>query len=181
MYDAHHYLDKQERWLRMIYPHPTERTKEEVAEWLKTCPWGRCVWKCDNDAVDHQVVNMDFVNGSTASLTMTAFDCGRSLEIFGTKACLRGGDAHKTTSGHSISILDHESGETEFIDTDEAKSQGYQGHGGGDYGLVNAMDAIFRGEGPESSLIENSVEGHIIGFAAEQSRLNGGQPVELGR
>lgn len=179
MYDAHHYLDKHERWLRMIYPHPTERTKEEVAEWLKTCAWGRCVWKCDNDAVDHQVVNMDFENGSTASLTMTAFDCGRALEVFGTKACLRGGDEHKIISGHDISIRDHESGETKFVDLDEINDDGYQGHGGGDYGLVNAMDAIFRGEGSNSSLIENSVEGHLIGFAAEQSRLNGGTPVEL--
>jgi len=45
--------------------------------------------------------------------------------------------------------------------------------------LVNAMDAIFRGKGSDSSLIENSIEGHLIGFAAEQSRINGGTPVEL--
>lgn len=179
MYDAHHYLDKQERWLDMVYPHPEERSKEEVLEWLKTSPWGRCVWKSDNDAVDHQVVNMDFANGSTASLTMTAFGCGRGLEVFGTKAHLRGGNEHETISGHPISIRDHETGETEFVDVEEPKSQGYQGHGGGDYGLVDAMDAIFRGEGPDSSLIENSIEGHLIGFAAEQSRLNGGAPVKL--
>ena len=180
MYDAHKYLrEDHQNWLNMVYPNPTERTEEDILAWLKVSPWGRCAWKCDNDAVDHQVVNMDFANGSTASLTMTAFDCGRGLEIFGTKACLRGGDAHETISGHSISIRDHETGETEYIEPNKANDDGYQGHGGGDFGLVNAMDAIFRGEGSESSLIENSIEGHLIGFAAEQSRLNGGIPVNL--
>lgn len=179
MYDAHHYLDKHERWLNMVYPHPTQRTKDDILAWLKTSPWGRCAWKCDNDAVDHQVVNMDFENGSTASLTMTAFDVGRSLEIFGTRATLRGGDAHEKLTGHAITIRDHHNGETESVELEEAAESDYQGHGGGDYGLVNAMDTIFRGHGPESSLIENSIEGTLIGFAAEQSRLNGGAPVNL--
>ncbi|MGB1258519.1 MAG: Gfo/Idh/MocA family protein [Akkermansiaceae bacterium] len=179
LYDAHQYLDKHERWLDMVYPHPTDREPEEVIEWLKVSPWGRCAWKCDNDAVDHQVVNMDFENGVTASLTMTAFDFGRSLEIYGTKATLRGGDALKSIAEKEIVLRDHATGELEVITLDEAGDDGYRGHGGGDYGLVNAMDGIFRGEGSDSSLIENAIEGHIIGFAAEQSRLQDGKPVRL--
>jgi len=179
MYDAHHYLDKQERWLNMVYPNPNEHTEEEVLEWLKTSPWGRCAWKCDNDVVDHQIVNMDFENGSTASLTMTAFDLGRSLEIYGTKACLRGGDAFKKATGADMSIRNHATEETEMITLEELPDDGYHGHGGGDHGLMEAMDQIFRGEGDESALIENSIESHLIGFAAEQSRLADGQPVIL--
>lgn len=179
MYDAHLYLNKHERWLDMVYPHPTERTDEEVLGWLKTSPWGRCAWKCDNDVVDHQVVNMDFENGATASLTMTAFDYGRSIEIYGTKATLRGGDAHKSVSEADISIRDHDGGEIEKITLEPLGNDGYKGHGGGDHGLVDSMDAVFRGEGSESSLISHSVEGHLIGFAAERSRLAGGSPVSL--
>lgn len=179
IYDTHLYLGKHSRWLNMVYPHPTERTDEEVLEWLGESPWGRCAWKCDNDVVDHQVVNMDFENGATASLTMTAFDLGRSLEIYGTKATLRGGDAHKRLSDTDISIRDHDSGEVEKITLEELPDDGYQGHGGGDYGLVNSMDTVFRGDGRDSSLIAHSIEGHLIGFAAEQSRLAGGTPVSL--
>ena len=179
MYDTNLYLGKYERWLEMVYPHPTDRTEDQVVEWLKSSPWGRCAWKCDNDVVDHQVVNMDFENGATASLTMTAFDSGRSLEIYGTKAALRGGDAHKTISKSDISIRDHASGETETMTLEDLEDDGYQGHGGGDYGLVNAMDAIFRGEGKDSALIAQSIESHLIGFAAEQSRIDGGRPVCL--
>lgn len=181
MYDAHHYLDKQSRWLDMVYPHPTERDDKDVLEWLKTSPWGRCAWKCDNDVVDHQIVNMDFENGSTASLTMTAFDMGRSIEIFGTKGTLRGGDPLKAASGTDISIRNHASGETEKIILDELDNDGYKGHGGGDHGLVQAMHHIFSGEGSESSLIENSIEGALIGFAAEESRLNNGEIVQISR
>lgn len=179
MYDSHHYIDQHQRWLDMVYPHPTKRTDEEVLEWLKSSPWGRCAWKCDNDVVDHQVVNMDFVNGATASLTMTAFDRGRSIEIYGTKGTLRGGDALKTASGADITVRDHASGETEQITLEELADDGYQGHGGGDFGLVDSMDTVFRGEGGKSALISQTIESHLIGFAAERSRLNGGVPVKL--
>ncbi|BDS06721.1 oxidoreductase [Oceaniferula spumae] len=181
MYDAHHYLDKNKRWLDMVFPHPTKRSDEEVLEWLKVSPWGRCAWKCDNDVVDHQVVNMDFENGATASLTMTAFDVGRSIEIFGTKGSLRGGHALKESTDIDMSIRDHATGETENILLDDKAEDNYKGHGGGDFGLVNAMESIFRDEGPESSLIENSIEGILIGFAAEESRLNNGRVVEINR
>ena len=179
MFDTHHYLDKQKRWLEMVYPHPTERSDADVLTWLESSPWGRCAWKCDNDVVDHQVVNMDFENGVTASMTMTAFDSGRSLEIYGTKATLRGGDAFKTATGADMSIRDHASGETETITLEALEDDGYQGHGGGDLGLVSVMDSIFRDEGHENSLIGHSIESHLIGFAAEESRLANGQLVKL--
>lgn len=180
MYDTHRYIKDKGNWLNMIYPHPSERTDAEVLEWLKTSQWGRCAWQCDNDVVDHQVVNMDFENGSTASLTMTAFDLGRSIEIFGTQATLRGGDTWKKSTGSDITIRNHATQELENICIEKnLVHDGYQGHGGGDYGVINALDGVIRGKGEECSLIENAIEGVLIGFAAEESRLNGGTPVQL--
>jgi hypothetical protein len=51
---------------------------ESVSEMLKTTNYGKCVYEADNDVVDHQVVNIEYEGGTTASLTMSA--CGSSIE-----------------------------------------------------------------------------------------------------
>lgn len=178
-YDAHGYLSSHNRWLSMVYPHPTEYKNNDVLQWLKTSPWGRCVFACDNDVVDHQTVSMLFKNGATASLKMTAFDRGRSLEIFGTKASLRGGEGFKQRESDPDIIIRTHTGERTSITLPQTNQDGYQGHGGGDYGLVRAMEAIFRGKGDQKSLIAHSIQSHLIGFAAEASRLQNGQAVSL--
>ena len=164
----------------MIYPDPNKIRQEDVLKWFETSPWGRCAYHCDNDAVDHQVVNMEFENGVTASLTMTAFDTGRHIQVFGTKASLRGGDVTRTEHGCDIVIRHHHTNEIDHIslDRDHAGS-GYAGHGGGDYGLIASLDEMLSGATDDPTLIDSAVEGHLIAFSAEESRLKGGQPVEV--
>ncbi|MEG2857050.1 MAG: gfo/Idh/MocA family oxidoreductase, partial [Clostridia bacterium] len=42
-------------------------TVETLTEALKTGPYGRCVYHCDNNVVDHQSVNMRMDNNMTVS------------------------------------------------------------------------------------------------------------------
>lgn len=179
-YDIHRYFTDKPRWLEMIYPNPVGMHQEEVLEWFKVSPWGRCVYHCDNDAVDHQVVNMEFDNGVTASLTMTAFDTGRHLQIFGTKASLRGGEVVTAEHGCDLVIRHHHTGKLEHITLDKHGAEtGYGSHGGGDFGLINELDKILTGQADQSPHIDSALEGHLIAFCAEESRLKGGQAVTV--
>ena len=75
---------------------PGRRRPSTSSAALREGPYGRCVWACDNDVVDHQVVSLAYEGGATASLTMTAFTRMRDREtrIFGTRGELRGDGAH---------------------------------------------------------------------------------------
>jgi predicted dehydrogenase len=172
-YDAHRYLGEKRKWLGYVFDAADTATDEEIRQWLATGPWGRCVYHCDNDAVDRQVVAMEFSRGGTALLTMTAFSHGRDLEIFGTRGVLRGGEAIKTDTGSDFIIQPH-GGNAERLDVDFPEG-GYDGHAGGDSGFVSALYEEMHSVSPEAmtSSISVSVESHYIGFAAEESRRTG--------
>ena len=115
---------------------------------------------------------MSFEGGITASFTMTAFDEGRSLEIFGTRARLFGGAAYKKSCGDDIVVIDHAD---ERIVRHQIKydDQGYSGHGGGDAGLMRSLHEEMKRPDPGQMLssIHTSVMSHAIAFAAEEARL----------
>jgi predicted dehydrogenase len=146
-------------------------TVEGVTEALRTGPYGRCVYGCDNDVVDHQVVNLLFANGATAAFTMTAFTRQRDREthIFGTRGEIYG-------NGSTIEIYDFLTDQTETIQTDRSSDGSIlTGHGGGDYGLMQRfVTALATGDrsqilsGPDETL-----ETHLMVFAAEAARHEG--------
>jgi predicted dehydrogenase len=146
-----------------------EPTEASVLEALREGPYGRCVYRCDNDVVDHQVVCMEFDGGRSATFTMTAFNTGgdRRTRIFGTRGMLEGDGS---TLWHSDFLTD----KTEAIRPGVA-SDGtiVSGHGGGDYGLADAFVTAVANNDPSAILTgpRESLESHLMVFAAEQARL----------
>lgn len=144
-------------------------TEEAVLQALTEGPYGRCVYECDNDVVDHQVVNLLYANGATASFTMTGLSefADRRTTIFGTRGELRG-DLSK------LVIYDFLSGETTTIDTIPPDAPA-GGHWDGDVNTLKAfMTAV--GTGDTSHILsgaEETLETHLTVFAAEQSRREG--------
>ena len=172
IYNAALYASRHRDWLQWVMDGGLHASSQDVLEWLRTSPWGRCVYACDNDAVDHQVVAMEFAGGCTGTFTMTAFDSGRDIVICGTEGRLRGGDNVKTLCGSDIVVNLH-AGDTirHEVSTDAG---GYEGHGGGDPGLVDALDVEMAKPADEMrSGLPASVESHFIGYAAEESRRTG--------
>lgn len=177
-YDAHRYLKEKRNFLRMVMDGYENATDEQVIDFLKTSPWGRCAFHCDNDVVDHQIVSTEMENGITASLTMTAFDHCRTIEIHGTLGSLRGGEPLSAAGTPELWFREHRTDNIESIPVGDASAEGYAGHGGGDYGLVNALDQLLAGEHPIPVGLDG-LYGHQLAYLAEESRVNGAQPVNL--
>jgi len=144
-------------------------TPAGVRRALEEGPYGRCVYECDNDVVDHQVVNLLYENGVTASFTMTAFteQADRKTTLFGTRGELRG-------DGRAIAVYDFLTQQTQVFDTVSSESAA-SGHGGGDFGLMERFVAAVASR--DASLIlsgaRETLETHLTTFIAEQSRLQG--------
>ena len=78
---------EQDHWPQTVLTTQSPLTEEILTKALQEGPYGRCVYACDNDVVDHQIVQMTFENGVKASLTMTAFTAttGRIISFYGTQ------------------------------------------------------------------------------------------------
>ena len=144
-----------------------ELTEEAVTEALAEGPYGRCVYRSDNDVPDHQVVNLEFDNAVTASFVLTAFTPleNRHTKIFGTRGQLTG-------DGRRIEVYDFLTERTTVVDTSLDGSSAAEGHAGGDEAMFNAyVDALGDGR-PELivSGIDASLAGHRVVFAAERAR-----------
>ena len=145
----------------------SDTSEAGVLRALREGPYGRCVYQCDNDVVDHQVVIMQFDGGKTAAFTMTTFNdtMQRKTRIFGTK-----GDIY--ADGSTVRIFDFLTEKIATFEIPDDNIEHLTGHGGGDYALMDhftkavaTRDRQFIFSGPQETL-----ESHTVVFAAEQAR-----------
>ena len=143
----------------------TDLTSEGITKALREGPYGRCVYHCDNDVVDRQVVNLELEDGVVCSFVMSAFTANstRQLKILGTK-----GHIQADMSKREIWLWPF-GGSAYQVPMEETTS----GHGGGDYGLMRDFLHVLREGGESRSSARQSLQSHLICFAAEKSRLEG--------
>lgn len=128
--------------------------------------YGKCVFLSDNDVVDYQMTNMIFENGINSTLIMTAF-CGDSYRETRVRGTLGEIKCNMAKSEIMLDIFGKKIKKVRLGHRLDA-------HGGGDRGLiVNLAKDTGRTD------ISMSIESHLIGFGAEISRLNNGQPVKI--
>ncbi len=140
---------------------------EVLMEELKQGPYGRCVYRCDNNVVDHQLLTMELENETILSLSMDVFtqdDCRRTHikmthgEIFGDEK--------------SLHVRRFRSGSEQICDFEKLAKSPF--HAGADLRLIeDFVDALTRPGHPFRTAVEESIESHRICFEAERSRLSG--------
>ncbi|KAG6911704.1 hypothetical protein DXG01_007954 [Tephrocybe rancida] len=141
---------------------------ENITGALKTGPYGTCVYESPNDVADHQVVNLEFSGGATASFTMVAYTsliCARQSRLHFTHGEIVGDMS-------AFVVTDFRTGERREY---RPKGETGGGHGGGDLGLIGAfVEAVRRGEqGVLGTDVGEVVRAHMTVFAAEKSRREG--------
>ena len=144
-------------------------SREALQNALESGPYGRCVYHCDNDVVDHQIVLMETDAGTSVAFTMHGHSHveGRTMRYDGTRATLLGNFVH---GKQSITIHDHLTGDVEHIPIAQADD----GHGGGDVRLMDTFVRVINGSQQDAlTNARASLESHLLAFAAEQARIEG--------
>ena len=144
---------------------PSGMTIDDVIEKeLREGMYGRCVYQCDNDVVDHQIVSMEMESEVTISFSMDVFTLKDNREthisltegeIDGDETCLR--------------VRHFRGAEETVYDFSDLAHQPF--HAGSDLAIVaDFIDAIRAGRQDLTTSIECSIESHRICFEAERSR-----------
>lgn len=158
------YLHDRDEWpANVVSPTPTMASRLKA---IQTGPYGRCVYKCDNDVVDHQVVNLLFEKGITVSFTMTAFTnkTYRNFKIMGTKGEIIGNDLENQLDVHYFT------GKKEVIYPETVAG----GHMGADTSIMqDFIDSVRQDNRNTLTSARISAISHLIAFAAEESRVTG--------
>lgn len=150
-------------------------TEESLYEAIEKGPYGRCVFDCDNNVVDNQIVMMKFENGINANLRMTAFTPGggRIMKFYCTNGLIELLDAEEKI------IVTKFYEEPKVIDIKLILDEGGHNHGGGDVGIINSFYRLLCGEKMNGTSLENSVESHLMALKAEESRLENGKLMKV--
>jgi predicted dehydrogenase len=138
---------------------------EGRVEALREGPYGRCVYRCDNNVVDHQIVNIEFENDINASFVMCGFthETSRDIRVMGTLGQL---DGKLEENSLELGIFGGKGTKTIRC------SVGSGCHSGGDGGLMDFFTEK-KDSNESRTSAEESTMSHVLAFAAEESRLSG--------
>ena len=126
------YLDHPDSWEVYVWKdledveNPTDEQRRAL---LEKSDFGRCMFKCDNDVVDHQSVMVNFKSGATGTFNLAggAAESLRTIRIIGTKGDIYGELENKFVK---IKTLNPEPGkyfDERFVDLTDTPDDGHGG------------------------------------------------------
>lgn len=163
------YYERRSRTSVLDLPEDKSKHADVIMERLKTTNYGRCVYRMENDQPDHYVTSILFGDNVTANFSMEAFTSyhGRRTRVMGSMGDMVG-------DMEELVITDFRTRkELKLVPTaDDVEGYKNSGHGGGDLLLVRDFVQAVAQQNPKllTSTIDESIESHIMGFMAEESR-----------
>ena len=147
--------------------------EEDLIEGIKTHDFGKCVFKQKVDMIDHQMVQMTFKNGIKASLKMIfAAERGRRITFYGTY-----GEMILDERMNEISVMPF-GGKTKTFKIDSLIGAD-NGHSGGDRKIIDSLYEMLTSTEDGKTSLAKSIESHLMGIAAEESRKLGGALIKI--
>lgn len=148
-----------------------EPTEDALREALRTGPYGRCVYRCDNNVCDHMSILLEFDDGVTATFSLTAQtnNVHRNIHIMCEDGEILADDGEKTITVSHFRPSQAEAAESRV----EAVPLSPSGHGGGDSGIMEDFTENLGKGGESRSSISRSVESHLMACAIEEARVTG--------
>ncbi len=151
----------------------SDQSEEGILKALREGPYGRCVFRCDNNVCDQQVTTIQFKNGVTATFHLSGLTnkMHRTIKIMCENGDIFGDDAEDfITVTHYSPNIQYEGEVRKVMINNE---EGF--HGGGDYRLTMDFLSALEDRNSEElrSSIDRSIESHLMAYAAEQSRISG--------
>ena len=163
------YYELRKRLAVLDLPDDKSKHGEVIMERLKTTNYGRCVYRMENDQPDHYITNILFGDNITASFSMEAFTSyhDRRTRVMGSMGDMVGDMTE-------LVVTDFRTGKQTKLVPKAEDVEGYKnsGHGGGDWLLMRDFVQAVSQQNPAllTSTIDDSIESHIMGFMAEESR-----------
>ena len=142
-------------------------TKENLDNILKEGPYGRCVYRCDNNVVDNMVNIIEFENDVTATFNLSAFtkECNRTIKLMFTN-----GEVGGSFKDNEIRIKKFGQEEEELINI-------YSNNLSYNEGNINLIKNFIKlvsedNINQDRNNIKEAIESHVMAFAAEYSRVS---------
>ncbi|WP_181307824.1 Gfo/Idh/MocA family protein [Rufibacter sp. XAAS-G3-1] len=175
------YHDRRSRTKVLDLPADKSKHSEVIMERLKTTNYGRCVYRMENDQPDHYITSIMFDDSVTANFSMEAFTSyhDRRTRIMGSMGDMVGDMTE-------LVVTDFRTRKSTTFVPKAEDVEGYKnsGHGGGDWLLVKDFVQAVAQQNAKvlTSTIDESIESHIMGFMAEESRKKGKvMPIRMSR
>lgn len=186
------YIDHPDRWAFYVWDALEDienpSIEDKIALMKSDNPYARCIYKCDNNVVDHQSVLVNFESGATGTHNMVggSAEPRRNIHIIGTKGEIFGNFEESKFTVLKINPSPDAHNEECDVEEVDLKVSGdmvgaYGDHGGGDERLAADFVKFIRGEKPSLACtsIFDSVAGHLSVYLADNSRENNGEPMTV--